>query len=84
MHSMNVVRNMGTMFCEEKCTGPHDAGPRKSILNYVDELVCITVLTFNRPDVRLIFFERVDMHHPVKDYRAERSSGCITRFLHGD
>jgi len=45
---MNAARNMGAMFCEEKeCAIPQDAAQRKSILNYVDELVCVTVLTLH-------------------------------------
>jgi hypothetical protein len=32
-------------------------------------LVGVTMLPFHRPDVRPIFFERIDMHHPVEDHR---------------
>jgi hypothetical protein len=35
------------MFCEERMRGAAGMQPAKSKLNYVDELVCVTVLTLN-------------------------------------
>ena len=39
------------------------------------------MLALGGPDARLILLERVDMHHPVKDDRAECSAGGVGRFL---
>jgi hypothetical protein len=47
-------------------------------------LVSVAVLALDRPDIRLIFFEWIDVHHPVEDYRMEGSAGGIASFLRGD
>jgi len=49
-----------------------------------EELVGVAVLAFHRPDARLIFFERVDMHHPVEDNWNELPTRCVTSFLRID
>ena len=69
------------MFCEETACGP---GCAKDKSRNIDELVCVAVLTLDRPDVCLIFFERVDMYHPVKDHGAKRSSRRCTGLVRGD
>jgi len=46
--------------------------------------VSIAVLALDRPDAGLIFFERVDVHHPVEDYGMEGSTRGIAGFLGGD
>ena len=47
-------------------------------------LIRVAVLAFDRPDAGLIFFERVDVHHPVEDYGMESSTRGIAGFLRGD
>src|SRR5579863_3064288 len=47
-------------------------------------LICIAVLPGDRPDAGLIFFKRINVHHPVEDYRAEGSAGGIASFLGDD
>jgi len=39
------------------------------------------MLALDRPDAGLIFFEWVDVNHPVEDYGMEGSSGGIAGFL---
>src|SRR5579863_8729934 len=47
-------------------------------------LICIAVLPGDRPDAGLIFFKRINVHHPAENYRAEGSAGGIASFLCDD
>ena len=55
-------------------------GPGKLSLS----LIRVAVLALDGPDVGLIFFERVDVNHPVEDYGKEDSTRGVARFLRGD
>ena len=46
--------------------------------------VAVAVLALNRKNIRLVFFERVDVHHPVEDYGMEGSARGVAGFLRGD
>src|ERR1700674_4187650 len=47
-------------------------------------LIRVAVLAADRPDSGLIFFERVDVNHPVEYHGMEGSTGGIAGFLCGD
>src|SRR5450432_2793714 len=47
-------------------------------------LIRVAVLSVHGPDAGLIFFEGIEMHHPVEDYGVESSAGSVTRFSRGD
>src|SRR5579872_3598922 len=47
-------------------------------------LIRISVLAVHRPDICLIFFERVEVNHPVEDDGMKCSSGRVARILGGD
>src|SRR5579862_4344403 len=42
------------------------------------------MLPADRPDTRLILFERIDVDHPVEDHRMESSAGGVTGRFGGD
>jgi hypothetical protein len=42
------------------------------------------MLAVDRPDACLIFFERIDVHHPVEDYGMEDSTRGVARRLRSD
>jgi hypothetical protein len=46
--------------------------------------VGIAVLALDGPDAGLIFFEGVDVDHPVEDYGMESSAGGVAGFLGDD
>jgi hypothetical protein len=41
------------------------------------------MLALDGPDAGLIFFERVELHHPVEDYGMESSTRGVTGLLRG-
>jgi len=71
-------RNNVAMFCEEKRRRLRkvSGGEHRSM-----SIHSIVVLAFNRPDLCLIFLERINMHHPVEDHWMECSSRRIACFL---
>ena len=47
-------------------------------------LIGLAVLALDRPDACLIFFERIDVDHPVEDDGAKSSAGRVASLLCGD
>ena len=69
---------MTELFCEEKRHGPPESGPLMTS-NSVNVLV--VELPLHGPDLCLIRFERIQVHHPVEYHRMKISPGGIARFL---
>lgn len=46
--------------------------------------VGVAVLALDRPDIRLIFLERINVHHPVEDHGMKCSTGGVAGFLRDD
>src|SRR5258708_33021254 len=77
------VNTPGTMFIYS-----HLATERRYSKNKVviprPTLIGVTLLTLDRPDVRLIFLKRVYVHHPVENYWTEHPTSGVAGFLGGD
>ena len=73
------------------CSALNAAPPSRRLLRgtagqrpALQDLIRVAVLTADRPDARLIFFEWVDVHHPVENYGMKSSPRGIAGFLGGD